>query len=564
MIDDVIRKHALRNALDHGKAVPNAVVGKVIAEFPECKKDMKSTMKSIVRILSEVNGLKKEEIEKEIKKYSFSEKKKQEKGIVLEGGKKGEVVTRFPPEPSGYPHIGHAKAAYLDWTAARVYDGKFMLRFDDTNPEAESQEYVGAIKEALEWLGIDWDSESYSSDNMEMFYDYAEKMLGKGDAYVCTCPTDTIRLNRSNQTACPCRSLGNKERLKRWKGMLGGEYNKGEAIVRFSGDMSSLNTALRDPTLLRIIDSEHYRQKKKYRIWPSYDFAAPILDSVEGVTHAMRTKEYELRDELYNAILESLSLRKPKIVEFSRLSIKGMPVSKRLLKPLIKDGIVNGWDDPRLPTISALRRRGIKAEAIKSFVLKFGLGKTESNPTMEVLLVENRRLLDPISERYFFVSSPVKLKVISAPSMAVRLKKHPDKELGERVVETTEDFFISSKDAENLEKGTDFRLKDLYNVKLVEKGVDLVAEFVGKEVGPGPKIQWVASNKNKPVHVKILVPQSLVDDSGSVIEDSLSFDEGYCESSCSELKEGQIVQFERYGFCRLDEKKEMRFIFVNP
>ncbi|MFH0817554.1 MAG: glutamate--tRNA ligase family protein, partial [Candidatus Micrarchaeota archaeon] len=363
MIEESIKKHALRNALDHGKADPKAVVGRVIAECPEAKKDMKKTMAEIEKIVADVNSLPKEQIEIEISKYSFAEKKKNERGLELPGAETGKVVTRFPPEPSGYLHIGHAKAAFLGWSMARKYEGKFLLRFDDTNPEAESDEYIGPIKEALEWLGIDWDSETYTSDKIPLLYEYAEKLILCGGAYVFNCKPDEIKHNRSTRKDCPCRELKKEENLVRWKGMLSGSTEKGDSIVRFRGDMSSDNTAMRDPTLLRIIETAHYRQGTKYRVWPVYDFGAPILDSLEGVTHAMRSKEYELRDEFYYALIKAFGLRRPTIVEFSRLSIKGMPVSKRLLRPLIQKKVVSGWDDPRLPTIFALRRRGITKEA---------------------------------------------------------------------------------------------------------------------------------------------------------------------------------------------------------
>ncbi|MFH1470892.1 MAG: glutamate--tRNA ligase, partial [Candidatus Micrarchaeota archaeon] len=558
-LEESARKHALKNALDHGKAEAKAVVGRVIAEVPEAKKDMKGTMGLIAKIVAEVNGLSKEQLEAEISKYTFIEKKKEEKGIELPEAEEGKVVTRFPPEPNGYPHIGHAKAAFIGWSAARKYKGKFLLRFDDTNPDAESAEFVGVIKEAFEWLGIDWDSETYTSDYMPKLYGYCEQLISSAHAYVCTCKPDEIKDSRAKGKVCDCRSK-DQGNLPLWKGMLEGSIAKGQAIVRFVGDMKSENTVMRDPALFRIIETPHYRQGTKYRVWPTYDFEAPILDSLEGVTHAMRSKEYELRDELYFAILGALALRKPKLVEFSRLSIKGMPVSKRLLKPLIQKKEVTGWDDPRLPTIAALRRRGITKEAIRNFVLSFGLGKTESNPTIEALLAENKKILDPVSERYFFVGSPVKLDVKSAPGTMAKLKKHPDKDLGVREIETEGKFFISGNDAANLEVGSQFRLKDLYNVKVVEKGKIIWGEFAGTELKPGPKIQWVVPGG---IEASVLVPGELVDSEGNLLENSMKVDAGYCEKECANLSEGQVVQFERYGFCRLDDKKGMKFIYTN-
>ncbi|MDD5337610.1 MAG: glutamate--tRNA ligase family protein, partial [Candidatus ainarchaeum sp.] len=349
-LTETIRKHALKNAFDFGKPNPGAIAGKVIAEFPDAKKDMKETMRLIGEAVAEVSKLRKDEIEHKLKSYTFAEKKEEEKKLALPNAEFGKVVTRFPPEPSGYPHIGHAKAAFLDYGCAKEYGGKMILRFDDTNPEKESQEYVDAIKEGLEWLGIEWDSESYSSDKMKLFYECAEKLMEKDAVYVCTCAQEQVSEGRTTGKACACKTLEKSETLARWKKMHSG-YKPGEAIVRLKGDLSAQNTVMRDPTLFRIISAEHYRQGKNYSVWPTYDFDAPIMDSMEGVTHAMRTKEYELRDELYFLLIKLLGLRVPDLVEFSRLSIKNAPIGKRFITPLVKEGKVMGWDDPRLPTL---------------------------------------------------------------------------------------------------------------------------------------------------------------------------------------------------------------------
>ncbi|MCX6778483.1 MAG: glutamate--tRNA ligase family protein [Candidatus Micrarchaeota archaeon] len=336
-VETAARKHALKNAFDFGRADMKAVVGKVIAEVPEARKDMKAAMAAVMRVVAQVNEMKKEEIAKELGQYEFIEKKEEEKGITLPNAEQGtRVVTRFPPEPNGYPHIGHAKAVFLDYEAARAYGGEFILRFDDTNPEAEKAEFVDAIKDALSWLGISYSQELYASDFMPKIYECAEKLISGGHIYACSCPQDVVKENRMQGKECACRSAPTDQNMQKWKGMLDGSVKKGEVAIRLKGDMSSLNTAMRDPTMFRIIESEHYRQGNKYRVWPSYDFQAPVLDSLNGVTHAMRTKEYELRDEMYYKILDMLGMRKPILVEFSRLSIKGMPISKRLLKPLIE------------------------------------------------------------------------------------------------------------------------------------------------------------------------------------------------------------------------------------
>ncbi|MDO8339946.1 MAG: glutamate--tRNA ligase [Candidatus Burarchaeum sp.] len=562
-VEDILLKFALKNAHDYGKAQPTAVVGKMLAEMPEAKGKMKEVMQKANEIVTKVNAMKKPELEAALKHYSFEEKKKEERTVKLPNAEQGAVVTRFPPEPSGYPHIGHAKAAWLDYEAARAYGGRMLLRFDDTNPEKESQEYVDAIKEGLAWLGIKWDAETYTSDSMPVLYNYAEQLIDSGDAYICTCPQDEMRQKRGLGEGCECRDRKHSESTHMWRQMVEGNGKHEQGVLRFHGEMDAANTVMRDPVLFRIIEKRHYRQGLQYRLWPLYDFEAPIMDSLEGVTHAMRTKEYELRDELYYSILDVLGLRKPMLIEFSRLAIKNAPISKRLITPLIAEGKVQGWDDPRLPTLAALRRRGILPEAIKKFVLSFGMGKAESEPSMEALLVENKRLLDPTAMRYYFVALPVKLEVKGAPAREAKLKRHPaDEKAGFRTMNARGTFFIAGADAANLKQGETFRLKGLYNVKLEGKAAGgLTGTYAGEEPLPEKKLQWV---NDKALKAIVLVPRDLLRESGEYDEKSLLVEQGLVEPDGVQIKPGEVVQFERYGFCKLDDKASLQFIFTNP
>jgi len=561
-LEEIIRKHTLKNAHDYQLAIPAKIIGKVVGEFPAAKADMKGTMKLINEEAKRVNALTHEQVARELAEFSFEEKKEEKKEIELPNAAPGKVVTRFPPEPSGYPHIGHAKAAWLDYAAAMHYGGKMLLRFDDTNPEKERQEYVDAIKEGLLWLGIDWADETYTSDRMEEIYTYCDEMFVKFKAYVCTCTAEEVKKGREEKRACDCSAREPQENMALFRKMREGKMGEGEAIVRFRGDMKSDNTVMRDPTLFRIIKAPHYRQGEKYNVWPSYDFAAPIMDSLEGVTHAMRTKEYELRNPLYFAIIKALELRAPQLIEFSRLSIKGAPISKRLIAPLIESGKVEGWDDPRLPTLAALKRRGILPEAIRNFVLSFGLSKVESEPGWEKLLAENRKLLDERCVRRFFVPSPVRIAVRGAPQKEAVLKNHPNKpEMGQRRVLTHGEFFISRSDAESIALGETFRLKDLYNAIFYEKrDGQLLARFEGEEGLAAKKIQLLVPQEA--VSCKVKVPRDLLDEEGNFAPASLRIDEGVCEKSCLELGEGASVQFERYGYARLDRKEDNGLAFI--
>ncbi|VVB66588.1 Glutamate--tRNA ligase [Candidatus Gugararchaeum adminiculabundum] len=566
-LNEIVRKHVVKNALDYGKANAGAVVGRVIGELPEAKNDMKETMKIISKAVAEVNKLSRVELEGEAANYTYAEKKVEEKKIVLPNAERGKVVTRFPPEPSGYPHIGHAKAALLDYEAAKEYDGKFLIRFDDTNPEKEKAEYVEAILNGLKWLGVKWDGEvEYTSDFMPQIYSYARKLIAKGKAYVCFCAADKVKTNRQEGIGCECRDRSAEENLNEWKKMLAGEFSEGKAIVRYRGDMSAENTVMRDPTMLRIIKAKHYRQGTKYSVWPSYDFSVPIVDSITGITHAMRTKEYELRDYLYYELIRELELRPVIIVEFSRLQLKGFPVSKRLITPLVEKGKVHGWDDPRLPTLMGLKRRGILPEAARKFALSSGIGKSESTAEIEQLLVENKRLVEPTAQRRYFVKNPVKLTIKNKPGRSeVMIRNHPtNKELGERKVKISDVFYISGDDARELERGSEFRLKELYNVKIVDELTpEFFGEYEGEKIVPGKKLHWV-SDKGK-VKCRVIVPGELFD-GDTFREESLKIDSGYCEESCEKLKIGDVIQFERYGFCRFDAKEgdTLVFIYTNP
>jgi len=554
--ENLIRKHTFANAYLHeGKADLSVVISKMVADLPELRLQIKEMIPRVKIIIQDVNNMTLTEQQKHIKKEFPELLEKQEKIVEerklppLPNVRKEMVVTRFPPEPNGYLHIGHAKAAVIDKTYAQMYNGKMMLRFDDTNPVKERLEYYDAIREDLNWLGIKFDSEKNSSDDMELFYRYAEKIIQLQRAYVCTCQASSIKENRAIGKGCACRSLSVENNLGRWRKMFD-NYKMNEGILRLKGDIASQNTALRDPTLFRIIDSNHPLRGDKYRVWPTYDFAAPIEDSLDGVTHALRTKEYELRDEVYFLILNLLDLRSPELIEFSRLEIKGTTISKRKLNHFVTEGLVKGWDDPRLPTLSALKRRGFLPECIHEFVLNLGVGKSESQPDWSLIESVNRKKLDPIVRRFFFVPDPVRLEVIDAPNTTVKLKNHPEKDFGERSIETKGVFHISREDAEQFKEKDMFRLLGLYNVKVESTSYSkLVGRYVGEELkNEIPKVQWVSDTN---IEFSVLVLEDLITE-GEFNKDSLKIIRGFAEQECKKLQIDDKIQFVRFGFCRVD------------
>jgi glutamyl-tRNA synthetase len=557
-LQSIIRKHVLKNAFDYGKANAGSIVGKVIGEFPDAKKDMKGTMQQINEEIARVSKLAKNEIEAEMANFEYVEKKEEKKTLELPNAIPGNVVTRFPPEPSGYPHIGHAKAAWLDFEAANAYGGKMILRFDDTNPEKESYQFVEAIKAGLEWLGVKWHgNETFTSDNLLAVYESAKKLIEDGKAYTCTCPQEQISKGRTEGVPCACRQMETRAHIERWNLMLEGDFKEGQIILRFKGDLADDNTVMRDPTLARILETKHFRQLEKFRVWPSYDLAVVVMDHLEGITHSMRSKEYELRDELSMALYNALGWTPPQLIAFSRLAIKNAPISKRLLVPLVAEKKVLGWDDPRLPTLAGLKRRGLQPLAIKEFVLSFGLSKVESEPDWEALLALNRKLIDPESAHYFFVPDPVELEVKGLTNQKISLKLHPKKDMGSREISVSGKIFIPSSDAKNLKEGEIFRLKDLCNVKLMKKGDTLQCE-AAPEGMVEKKLQWVSDDRSE---CTVLIPKDLLGPDGEFDPNSLASVKGYCEAGCRDLEPGSIIQFERFGFCRLDRKDPLTFIY---
>jgi glutamyl-tRNA synthetase len=339
--------------------------------------------------------------------------------------------------------------------------------------------------------------------------------------------------------------------------MFDGSFEENDAIIRFKGNMADQNTAMRDPTLFRIINGDHPKLGTKVRVWPTYDFAAPIEDSLDGVTHALRTKEYELRNALYFAVLEALGMRKPYLAEFSRLEFEGIPVSKRKIKPLIQEGVVAGWDDPRLPTLSAFRKRGFTPQGIRQFVLSLGISLAETKPPFEALEAFNRKVIDPTSPRLFFVDDPYEIKINGGPAETrVELRNHPTNlALGSRFVQVHDSVLISSSDAENLAAGHRIRLIELFNIRIIslDTRAKLVkAEYSGNDIERSmAKVQWVA--KNDIVDFAVLTPKELfIGDHYNT--NSLTKTNGYAESYVRTLGIGTIIQFVRFGFCRIEKE----------
>ena len=556
MVDDAvleaIKMHALLNAVKHGgKAEVGAVVSKVLGAHPELKAEAKLVVEAVKDVVQKVNSLSREAQLAELEKYSYQtvETKPEAKRLPpLTNAVKGSVVVRLPPEPSGFMHIGHAMAGLINAEYAKIYDGKIWLRFEDTNPRKVRLEYYDSFRDGYSWLGIKWDYEKNVSDDLDILYHFGKKMIEKGLAYACVCKESSIKSARFEGRSCACREKNVEANLESWDRILTGAYKEGEIVIRYKGDLSSQDYSLRDPTLFRIVDYPHPLKGTRYRLWPVYDFAVVVEDYLCKVTHILRSLEFHVA--LQDRLREDLGFPKIHVTQFSRFRFKGTPVSKRMLRPLLEQRLVSGWDDPRMPTIMGLRRRGIDPMAIRNFTLDVGYTLAEHEFEWTLLYAANRKVLDPKVRRYMFVPDPVLLKVKDAPEKQVKLRFHPDKDLGYRTINTKGIFHIPKSDASTLQKNKEFRLLELYNVSVEEISEEqITARYTGQELKEGiPKFQWVTEDN---LEFKVLIPDVLFKD-GEFNQESLKEIKGLAEAEAANLKVGDIVQFVRFGFCRID------------
>ncbi len=538
-MEELILKHALLNAIEHnGKANANAVLGKILAEDESLKKNIPEVMQTVQKIILQINAMKIEEQKKKIDELGVVTVKKKVKEEYelseLPDAQIGKIITAFPPEPSKYPHIGHAKAALLNFLYAKKYKGKFILRFEDSNPELAKKEYYDAVLDGLKWIEIKWDKLDYLSNHITQYYKTIEKFLTNGFAYVCTCKQEIVKAKRAKGEECVHRLQDVKVNLKLWKKMLR-SFPEAKATVRLKIDMKSPNTTMRDPAIARIITTPHPRTKRKFRVWPVYDFGTVMLDVWEKTTHRVRSKEFEIRKDLQHYIHNLLGVKPPITIEIGRFEICGTPTKGRVIREMIKQKQITGWDDPRLTTLIALKRRGFLPEALQEFLISTGVTKAEGILEWEAVEAVNRKHVDKIANRFFAVVNPVKIKIVGSPKIKfVKAHVHPDfpKRGFRKIPVDVNSIFVEKEDFEKFEN-KDAVLMYLETVKL-----DSVSKFVTKEARyEDPKIHWV-SNPN--VKVKIFFPDGKI----RIV---------LAEPSIKKTKVGQIIQFVRVGFCRVDK-----------
>jgi len=382
----LIHKHVLKNAYEHkGTASAGAVINRVLGEKPELKKNMKELGQKIKKEIQEVNKLKIEDITKELKEKhpELLEKKDEERHDLPElPGDTSKVVMRMAPNPNGPLHLGHARQALLNWFYVKKYNGKYILRFDDTDPKNKipMKEAYEWIIEDLKWLGITPDEVLYASNRLNIYYDYAEQLIKMGKAYICTCKPEEFRELKNKGQACPCRELPEKEQLKRWKKMFT-EYKEGEAVYRVKTDLKAPNPALRDWPGFRIIENNNHPRNKKTRVWPLLNFNSSIDDHLTGITHIIRGRDLDFTEHQQKYLYKHFKWKYPKTITTGKLNLEGAILSSSEIKKGIKEGKYKGWNDEKLGTLKALKKKGIKPETIKQLIWDLGVRKNNATIT---------------------------------------------------------------------------------------------------------------------------------------------------------------------------------------
>ncbi len=514
----------------------------------------------------------------------------------LRTGKHEQIHTRFPPEPNGYLHIGHIKAFLTNFHTAKKYEGLFNLRFDDTNPEKEETEFVESIKEDLKWMGCDWNGGLYyASDYFDTFYQVAESLINKGLAYVDELTAEEMREYRGTLTApgmnSPYRDRPKEESLALFKGMKEGDFEEGKYVLRAKIDMASPNMNMRDPALYRISKAAHHRTGSEWKIYPMYDFAHPLEDAIEGITHSLCSLEFENHRPLYDWVVEhsqDIIPHRPRQIEFARLNLTQTVMSKRYLRRLVEEGHVSGWDDPRLPTISAMRRRGYTPEAISNFIDQVGVSKADNEVDLAYLNFFIREDLEKKAPRTMAVIRPLKVVLTNWPEdkvITLNMENHPaHPEMGTTKVTFGRELYIEQDDfmEEPARKffrmypGNEVRLRGAYIVKCDsfekdEQGnvtqLNCTVDMDSASGSEGAKrkvkgtLHWLHADNAMPIEARLYEPLLLEETEENADKDfveklnphSLEVLEGFAQKDLANAKVGDTFQFLRLGYFTKDQ-----------
>ena len=516
---------------------------------------------------------------------------------VAAGKNSGQVVTRFPPEPNGFLHIGHAKAICLSFGMAKEFAGTTYLRFDDTNPSKESIEFADSMKEDISWLGFEWLEVRNASDYFDQLYEFAEQLIEDAKAYVDSQSADEIRAMRGSLTDAgknsPYRDRTVTENLDLFRRMRDGEFADGEHVLRLKIDMASPNINMRDPAIYRIRHVKHHQTGDKWCIYPLYDYTHCISDSLEGITHSLCDLGFEAHRPLYDWVLDNIKVNcHPQQIEFSRLNLQYTVMSKRKLKQLVEENLVDGWDDPRLPTIAGLRRRGYTPTALRDFCRRIGVTKSDNNVELALLQSVIREDLEDTAPRVMGVVNPIKLVIENYASDKVEMltvANHPKLEsLGTRQLPFTGEAYIDREDFreeanrkyKRLVLGGEVRLRYGYVIKAEKvikndagEIIEIRCTYDPDTLGKNPEgrkvrgvIHWVSASRCHPAEIRLFDPLFTVDFPDASDQDyhdlmnpgSITINQGFVEESLSEASVSERFQFEREGYFCIDSKDSRR------
>jgi glutamyl-tRNA synthetase len=546
-LKDIVLKYALQNAVFYGgKASVSAVLGKVISQSPEARTRVSEARSLVEQAVREVNllspGEQKGKLETLAPELLERQEKKQEGLAELEGAAEGKVVTRFAPSPTGPLSIGQfMRAVFLSHYYAKKYRGKFILRIEDTDAKKIEPQAYDWLKDDLTRMGIKWDMLVLQSDRLHTYYKHAKELIEKEKAYVCVCPADAFKQHKLSKADCPCRANGRERHLELWEEMLSGKLDDGAAVLRLRTSMDEPNPVLRDPPLLRVNKTPHPLKGTHFAVWPLYNFSCAVDDHELGITHVFRGKEHEHNTAVQKLISDIFGWHFSHVVNFGMIRFPGGSLHTRDIKKMLAEGEVSGWDDPKLPTIRALLRRGFHPDAIKNLAMQCGLSKNDIELSWENLDTQNRKLIDPLANRYMVVVDPVKLSLDAAPDkQEVFEVLHPEfPGRGKKKIPVDpKNIYISEKDSRDF-RGKVIRLKGYCNVSLTRK-TKCTGDAVIRDM---QKIQWVSEP-----HVKVRI----------VNADGIS--EGLGEPEMAHLRVNDLIQMERIGFGRVDASDRQQIV----
>ena len=557
-----IMKLALSNALKYNsEADLKAVIGKVFASEPELRKKGREIVSQIYLAVKEVNKLSLEEQKNRLQKLDPSlleekkvEKKEKKLRDLKNVGKK--IVMRFEPSPSGSLHIGHAYSLLLNSEYCKKYKGELILRIADTNPSNSYADSYKLIEEDANWITNNKISRVViQSDRLENYYSQCLILLDQGNAYVCDCDSEEASQMIKKGIGCPCRDLPNKKQLERWRSMFT-TYHSNEAVVRLKTYLKHKNPAMRDFPIFRINSFEHPRQGKKYRVWPLMNFSVAVDDYELGLTHVIRGKDHYDNTKRQKYIFDYLKWNTPEYIHVGRINFDGLNLSASETRKLIEEGKFTGWDDIRLPFLQALKKRGFTPEAFIKFTIETGVTlvdkRVESHKFFKMIEAFNRSIIESDANRYFFVAEPQKINIKKAPEQTVKLELHPTfPKRGSRSFKTSNEFYIAEEDKKKLKQNKLYRLMNCLNFKKVKQGFEFTSTDKEDYQKKGDGIMhWLPTDKI--IEVEVSMPD------GKIVK-------GFGEQSLSKLKLESVIQFERFGFVKMNskEKNVLQFWFTH-